>query len=69
MVFLPVVVKYQEIKMYLNGRAYAVFSLLSIFNYNNIVIELNNFHLLTNATEGHIRVLQAEIEVGRGVKI
>lgn len=68
MFFLPVV-KYQEIKMYLNGRAYAVFSLLSIFNYNNIVMELNNFHLLTNATEGRIRVFQAEIKVGRGVKI
>lgn len=34
-----------------------------------IVMELNNFHFLTNSTEGGIRVLQAEIKVGRGGKI
>lgn len=41
------------------------------YQYSTIIIvmELNNFHLLTNATEGHIRVLQAEIKVGRGGKI
>lgn len=56
--------------MYLNGRAYAIFSLLSISNYsNNFQWSLITFHLLTNSTEGGIRVLQAEIKVGRGGKI
>lgn len=34
-----------------------------------IIIDLNNFHLLTNSTEGGIRLLHAKIKVGRGGKI
>lgn len=43
------------------------------YQYLTIVMELNNIlyiiSLLTNSTERGIRVLQAEIKVGRGGKI